>query len=52
MRTADGVEGGQVSNLCAEGADRGGTAQEPVGRMVRGGGVGAYKGRFFENQVM
>jgi hypothetical protein len=42
VRTADGVEGGQVSDLRTEGADRWGTAQEAVGRMAswRGAGLG------------
>ena len=40
VRTADGVEGGQVSDLLTEGADRWGTPQEPVGRMARGRGAG------------
>ena len=34
MRTADGVEGGQVADLRAEGTHRQGTAQEAVGRMA------------------
>jgi hypothetical protein len=36
MRTPDGVEGGQVADLRAEGADRWRTAQETVGRVARG----------------